>query len=127
MTSQRCHHCEFIILFISSSVVIKSLSGFFCRSPFMNDLVTITPDGAVPFVSCTSSPEVTHINKYFVFVDFVCLFLVPLSIIVVCYSKVNTVEFSLFCIRFVELKPQWRIQDFHRGRQPSEQGAPDEI
>ena len=45
-----------------------------CRSPFMNDLVTITPDGVAAFVSCTSSPEVTYINKYFVFVDTVCLF-----------------------------------------------------
>ena len=78
----------FLSLSLSLSVISHISVSVRSRSPFMNDLVTITPDGVVAFVSCTSSPEVTYINKYFVFVDTVCLFLIPLCIIVVCYSKV---------------------------------------
>lgn len=51
------------------------------------------------FVSCTVSDEHQEVAKNFIFIDLFALFLVPLVIIVTCYSQVILTSDWLFSIR----------------------------
>ena len=57
------------------------------RAAITNDMVVINT-GSVSIWSCTIAPQYRPLNKYFIFVDIACLFLIPLIIIIFCYSRV---------------------------------------
>lgn len=78
---------------MKQSVLVILLIWFFgflyaIRAAVTNDLVIVTSTTGLSLWSCTTAPQYRHMSQYFVLVDMFCLFLIPLVIIVFCYSRV---------------------------------------
>ena len=73
------------------------ISGFVygIREAIVNDLVTYRLNGS-NYVSCIVTPEYEYIAKHFIFADIFILFIIPLLIIVGCYSKVRKPRLHFF-------------------------------